>query len=162
MLTASVDKTARLWDGDGRPLAVLEGHAGVVFSAEFAPDGRRILTASADNTARLWDSDGGPLAVLKGHGSLVNSVVFAPDDGRILTASTDNTARLWDSDGKPLASSGNRMACSSSAIVPGAPITSEAKRLAKATIWAAVPHSINSSAGMRRGCGTITELGRTP
>ena len=54
ILTASYDTTARLWDGDGRPLAVLEGHRDWVYSAAFSPDGRRIVTASRDATARLW------------------------------------------------------------------------------------------------------------
>jgi WD40 repeat protein len=56
ILTASNDKTARLWDRDGTPLATLQGHTDVVYSAVFAPDGGRILTASADNTARLWEA----------------------------------------------------------------------------------------------------------
>jgi WD40 repeat protein len=55
ILTASFDNTARLWDHDGKPLAVLEGHTDNITSAVFAPDGGRILTASWDNTARLWE-----------------------------------------------------------------------------------------------------------
>ena len=91
ILTASDDKTARLWDRDGKPLAILEGHTDRVNSAVFAPDGGRILTASDDKTARLWDRDGKPLATLQGHTDAVNSAVFAPDGGRILTASDDKT-----------------------------------------------------------------------
>ena len=87
ILTASDDKTARLWDRDGKPLAILEGHTDPVNSAVFAPDGGRILTASDDKTARLWDRDGKPLAILEGHTDAVISAVFAPDGGRILTAS---------------------------------------------------------------------------
>jgi WD40 repeat protein len=56
ILTASEDGTARLWDRDGKPLAILEGHTDVVKSAVFAPDGGRILTASFDHTARLWEA----------------------------------------------------------------------------------------------------------
>jgi WD40 repeat protein len=37
----------------GEPLATLKGHANVVSSAVFSPDGRRIGTASSDKTARL-------------------------------------------------------------------------------------------------------------
>ena len=56
ILTASTDKTARLWDRDGKPLATLQGHTGPVISAVFAPDGGRILTASWTTTARLWEA----------------------------------------------------------------------------------------------------------
>jgi dipeptidyl aminopeptidase/acylaminoacyl peptidase len=95
--TASDDETARVWDAEsGKPLAVLQGHAGDVVSVAFSPDGRRIATASADQTARLWDADSGKqLVVLEGHTDLVNSVAFSPDGRRIATASWDNTARLW-------------------------------------------------------------------
>jgi WD40 repeat protein len=30
-------------------------HYGAVNSAQFSPDGQRVVTASRDNTARLWD-----------------------------------------------------------------------------------------------------------
>ena len=30
-------------------------HEGTVVSAQFSPDGQRVVTASEDNTARLWD-----------------------------------------------------------------------------------------------------------
>ena len=34
-------------------------HNSLIFSAQFSPDGRRIVTASKDGTARLWDSQTG-------------------------------------------------------------------------------------------------------
>ena len=56
-MTASSDKTERVWDADtGRTIAVLQGHEGVVVSAVFSADGRRAVTASADMTARVWDA----------------------------------------------------------------------------------------------------------
>ena len=98
ILTASDDKTARVWDpASGRELAVLKGHAGTVYSATWSPNGSRILTASRDLTARVWDPvSGRELAVLNGHEFFVNSAVWSPDGSRILTASWDNTARVWD------------------------------------------------------------------
>jgi WD40 repeat protein len=55
IVTASFDKTARLWDAEtGKPIGEpLTGHADDVLSAAFSPDGRRIVTASFDKTARL-------------------------------------------------------------------------------------------------------------
>ena len=75
IVTASEDKTARLWDAEtGKPIGEpLKGHEGAVSSAAFSPDGKRIVTASADKTARLWDAETGkPIGEpLKGHdGSL--------------------------------------------------------------------------------------------
>jgi hypothetical protein len=54
VLTASADKTARLWDVSGKPLATLEGHTAEVLRAVFSPDGQRVLTASGDSTAQLY------------------------------------------------------------------------------------------------------------
>ena len=57
IVTASDDKTARLWDASsGSLIAFLNGHEGEVWSASFSPDGGRIVTTSTDNTARLWDA----------------------------------------------------------------------------------------------------------
>jgi WD40 repeat protein len=55
IITASEDKTARLWDAErgqliGEPMRHGEG----VRSAAFSPDGRRVVTASGD-TAKVWE-----------------------------------------------------------------------------------------------------------
>jgi WD40 repeat protein len=97
VLTASEDRTARVWDTtSGAELAVLRGHTGVLCSAVFDPTGARVLTASEDRTARLWDAvSGAQIAVLRGHESSVRSAVFDPTGTRVLTASLDCTARIW-------------------------------------------------------------------
>jgi len=98
VVTASDDKTARIWDvATGKAIAVLSGHSQVVTSAAFSPDGERVVTASEDNTARLWDAKtGAAIAVLRGHSSAVRSPAFSPDGARVVTASWDRTARIWD------------------------------------------------------------------
>jgi predicted NACHT family NTPase len=98
VVTASWDKTARLWDAaTGTQIAVLKGHEERVVSAAFSPDGKRVVTASQDKTARLWDAaTGTEIAILKGHEDEVRSAAFSPDGKRVVTASQDNTARLWD------------------------------------------------------------------
>jgi eukaryotic-like serine/threonine-protein kinase len=57
IVTASGDKTARLWDAEtGKPIGEpLTGHAEGVWSAAFSPDGKRVVTASWDKTGRLWE-----------------------------------------------------------------------------------------------------------
>ncbi|MEH1895410.1 MAG: ribosome assembly protein 4, partial [Nostoc sp.] len=78
ILTASDDKTARVWDIQGKQIAELKGHTEPVNSASFSPDGKRILTASSDKTARVWDIQGKQIAELKGHTEPVNSASFSP------------------------------------------------------------------------------------
>jgi serine/threonine protein kinase len=87
------------------PATILAGHEGDVVSAQFSPDGARIVTASKDKTARVWDAaTGESLATLVGHEREVESAHFSPDGARIVTASWDKTARVWDAvTGKSLA-----------------------------------------------------------
>ena len=57
VVTASMDKTARIWNAKtGVLLAVLKGHGESVDDAVFSPDGVRIATASEDKTTRIWNS----------------------------------------------------------------------------------------------------------
>ena len=56
-MTASVDKTARLWDAaSGKQIGEPMKHESPLFSARFSPNGQRVVTASTDGTARLWDA----------------------------------------------------------------------------------------------------------
>jgi WD40 repeat protein len=97
IVTASEDKTARIWDAaSAKEIAVLRGLFSVS-SAAFSPDGSRIVTTSRDQTARIWNAARGEeIAVLRGHNGWVNSAAFSPDGSRIVTASEDRTARIWD------------------------------------------------------------------
>src|SRR5436309_15414329 len=55
LLRSPILRTARLWDAaTGKALATLAGRGGWVYSAQFSPDGSRIVTASDDRTARVW------------------------------------------------------------------------------------------------------------
>jgi WD40 repeat protein/energy-coupling factor transporter ATP-binding protein EcfA2 len=97
VVTASADKTARIWEAaTAREIAVLR-HPGIVFSAAYSSDGALIATASADKTVRIWDvATATEIAVLRGHGDEVHSADFSRDGSLIVTASADRTARIWD------------------------------------------------------------------
>jgi len=53
ILTASADKTAKLWDTVSGKLIASFPHQDRVSNVVFSPDGARILTAGWDKTAKL-------------------------------------------------------------------------------------------------------------
>jgi WD40 repeat protein/TPR repeat protein len=97
ILTASVDKTVRMWDSKTlSPLTTLS-HKDFVNTAVYSADGTRIVSAVDDSTARIWDArTGEQTGVLSGHHSFVYSAAFSPDGSRIVTGSKDKTVRIWD------------------------------------------------------------------
>lgn len=98
IVTASYDKTARIWDvANRREIAILKGHEGPVERAGFSPDGRRVITAARDGTARIWDADSGAqLFVLQPVGGSFLTAIFDPSGERVLTAAGNNQASLWN------------------------------------------------------------------
>lgn len=68
VVTASRDKTVRLWDiYTGRMMRILEGHAAAVNAVVVTPDGHEILSGSTDGSVRVWDvQTGKPLRELVG------------------------------------------------------------------------------------------------
>jgi len=104
MLTASLDRTVRVWDTspgtvprEARLVHVLKGHTGWVEDAAFSPDGTRIVSASHDDTLRYWSAlTGETLAVLHGHTNEVWNARFLADGAGIVSASRDGTLRIWD------------------------------------------------------------------
>ena len=83
ILTASRDKTAKLWDVALGRLIASFAHQDGVSAAAFSPDGARILTGSADNTAKLWDVASVNLIASFAHQGTVKAVAFSPDGARI-------------------------------------------------------------------------------
>ena len=99
LLSASEDKTARLWSlDDYTPLVVYKGHDKPVWDISFSPTGNNYFaTASNDQTARLWSCDHlYPLRIMAGHLGDVECLSFHPNGRYIFTGSSDKTCRMWD------------------------------------------------------------------
>lgn len=106
LVTASLDKTARLWGRDGTPQAVLVGHRDRIYRASFSPgDGRWVLTASRDGSIFVWrrpeqpSAEGvlslEPFVPLKADAGGVATATFSPDGHYIAGAYWENAALLW-------------------------------------------------------------------
>ena len=127
-LTASEDRTARLWDVQaGYEMQRLVGHRAGVTSAALSPDGRLAVTGGRDQTLRLWDASGGrELRSFNVPRGPVLGVAFAPDGQAFVSGHFDTTLRLWDPlDGRELRRlSGHRQMIAGLAFTPGGRIVS--------------------------------------
>jgi WD40 repeat protein len=102
VVTASRDKTAKVWDSTTgtEVLLTLDDE---VWDAAISRDGTRVVTASADGNARVWNATTGVgLAVLAhepdpGFFLGVRCASFSRDGKRVVTAS-GGTARVWDAE----------------------------------------------------------------
>lgn len=100
-VSASADKTLRIWDGKGNPIGTtLNGHLDEVNTVAFSHDGETIISGSDDGRLRRWDKDGSPIGpALTGHSEPIYDLAISPDDKRIVSASLDHTVRIWDENG---------------------------------------------------------------
>ena len=101
-LTASNDRTAKLWDIKTRTcVTTFTGHTGDVTSAVFSNDSTLVLTSSTDSSARLW-SLAGDFVYSIGHScdllyrrmDPVTKAVFSHDDAHVITCSM-GTVFVW-------------------------------------------------------------------
>jgi len=116
ILTASLDKTARLWSPKGEAIAVLVGHQDRIYRADFSPDGEWILTGSRDGSIRIWKRPRrtghqvqqlSTFSPLEADAGGVANAVFSPDGHYVAGAYWENAAilwRLWAEDGEVIGS----------------------------------------------------------
>jgi WD40 repeat protein len=87
----------RLWQVNGTPHLICQGHTDEIRSVAYSPNGTTIASGSDDQSIRLWEvSTGRCLKVLQGHSGWVRSVAFSPDGKILASSSEDQTIRLWE------------------------------------------------------------------
>ncbi|MEU0520837.1 hypothetical protein [Streptosporangium sp. NPDC006007] len=97
--SAGADGTVRLWDAQGRPVALLAGHPDVVQAVAFSPDGLLLAAVTRNHTVTVWDvrSRRHATAPLTYRGQGASTDVTFDPGGRFLTAAGLGTF-LWDLD----------------------------------------------------------------
>ena len=103
VVSASYDKTLRLWDlASGATIRIFEGHADVVNAVAVLSGGQRFISASRDKTLKVWDlASGAVLKTFEGHADEVDTLTPLPDGRRVISASEKagtrhGTIKVWD------------------------------------------------------------------
>ena len=140
IVTASEDRTARVWKADGGRADSLCGHEAYVFSAAFSPDGQSIVTTSGDGTA--WSVEGGWKRRAGSAARVMRSTSRRPPSAR--TASDrhrlgDGMARVWkvDGSGEPVVLRGHEEYVTSAAFSPDGQSIVTASFDTTARVWKA-------------------------
>jgi len=106
-ITASDDRTVRLWDLQERSqLKKFQHHAAGVGFASFSRDEKKLISGAGDSTVRVLNLEGSPQEVIfRGHSAVVSAVVETSDGKKLISGSDDNAIKIWDSESKKLKSS---------------------------------------------------------
>lgn len=99
VISASWDKTLRLWDLNDGSSQRFVGHTGDVLSCDFASDNRMVVSGSRDKTIKVWNVIGDTLYTIEGahaHSDWVSSVRITPhlDEFKIISAGHDKLVKV--------------------------------------------------------------------
>ncbi len=105
LAACAAEGTVRMWNLDtgeeivgedsSRAWLDFKTRGGIVWSARFAPKGKRVLTIGG-NDAQLWDIQSrDPLVRFSPHGAVASADV-SPDGRLLVTGSWDRSAKIWD------------------------------------------------------------------
>ncbi|MCC7014289.1 MAG: hypothetical protein IT454_17145 [Planctomycetes bacterium] len=111
LVSASYDRTVKLWDVATRTLLVeFAGHGYPIGGANFAPGGELVASCSYERTpergvvgtVHLWNAhDGALVRTLEGGRKPLVGIEFSPDGRRLAAGSWDFCVFVWSVDGGP-------------------------------------------------------------
>lgn len=96
LVTASPDRTARVWDvATAKVLHTLK-HPAPVYAVAVTPDGKTIATGGFDTVVRLWRADtGAETGKLEGHTASVRCLAYDGAGVQLASAGSDFCIRVW-------------------------------------------------------------------
>ena len=93
------------WDiNTGKQIKKFFGHAHIISSLTFTPDGKHLLSGSYDQTMKLWNvSTGKEIKTFKGHTDVIYSTSISANGELALSGCWDGSIKLWNtSSGKEI------------------------------------------------------------
>jgi len=105
LLTASRDKTAKVWDLDAKvPVLTFADHQLGVFGVAIKPDGKTGISAGDDKQIRFWNTSGDTkqITAVGGHTEGIFRLLYHPSQPLLVTCSGDKTVRIWNADSHAL------------------------------------------------------------
>lgn len=95
ILSASWDRSLRLWSLHEDSSTRFTGHTGDVLSCSISADNRMIASASRDGTVKIWTVVGQEIVSLEGHSDWIVSAQFTPEaTPKLITASHDKLVKV--------------------------------------------------------------------
>ncbi|SAL96637.1 hypothetical protein [Absidia glauca] len=96
IITASRDKTIKLWDINGQLLHTFVGHDNWVRGLVVHPSGKYLLSASDDKSIKIWDlKTGRCMKTLDAHSHFVTCISYCNTSPVVATGSVDQTIKVW-------------------------------------------------------------------
>lgn len=87
----------KLWDLQGKQIAIWNAHATTIWNAEISRDGLHAVSSAINKTFILWDVDKGEVQEkMRGHEDVCMAVSISKDNRFIASGSKDQTLKIWD------------------------------------------------------------------
>ncbi|MGD9359086.1 MAG: TIR domain-containing protein [Desulfobacterales bacterium] len=97
-IVTAADNGARVWDLQGRVIALLGDSHVRIEQAIFDPSGRYVVTLALGGVPTIWEVCRNFQSRTLFHGKRITHVAGNADGSRLVTAANDGSLRLWDAD----------------------------------------------------------------
>jgi WD40 repeat protein len=93
IVSASEDKTVKVWNLNGNLLQTLQGHQDAVRTV--ITNGKQIISGSEDHSIKIWDLAGRIVTTLKKHQTAVKGISVSPNQQYLSSVDDDGKIIFW-------------------------------------------------------------------